>query len=416
MLSYDAFLRDLRYALNHLYEPEILRFSPLQNILLPENPGRARIPLGTYLINAIEALKPPLTTPRDAHAWRVYELLYYRYVQGANQADLAKQFLCSVREIRRQQSHALAVLAESLLAQVEPGRMQEPVAPPAARSKGAPGTSLLAHEYDALLAGHQGHSTEVTTELLTITDVLQPLLRQYEVTLRLAESDRWFLTSIPDVAVRQIFVSLLATAVRWASGGTIDVDCDQVEDRIEIHVTLSRQTGDPPPLDPSVDFHEVTELLAFSGGELQWHQQSDRSASLTVHMPAVALLTVLAIDDNTDILQLLARYTNGTRYEVIPCSEPANALRLALDHNPAVITLDVMMAGLDGWQLVQELRQNRRTAHIPLVVCSVLAQEEIAGSLGVRAYLRKPVSREDYLRTLDCLASGKAIGSRPATQ
>ncbi len=110
-----SILRELRHTLNYLYEPQILRLSPLQNLLAPNDAGRAPMPLGSYLVKAIEGLKPAAAAAGDAPAWQTYEFLYYRYVHGASQADLAKQLNCSERQVRRLQNHALAVLAEALL-------------------------------------------------------------------------------------------------------------------------------------------------------------------------------------------------------------------------------------------------------------------------------------------------------------
>ncbi len=132
-----------------------------------------------------------------------------------------------------------------------------------------------------------------------------------------------------------------------------------------------------------------------------------------MRLPAVRLLTVLAVDDNKDILQLLVRYTAGTRYEVVACTDPPAVAGLAARLNPAVITLDVMMAGVDGWQLIRQLRGDAQTAHIPIVVCSVLAQEELALALGVDEYVRKPVSQAAYLAALDRQCSGTATPSQP---
>ena len=62
-------------------------------------------------------MKPPAGTPADAPAWRNYELLLYRYVHCATQKDLANQLKVSVRQLRREQSRVLDILADLLLRQ-----------------------------------------------------------------------------------------------------------------------------------------------------------------------------------------------------------------------------------------------------------------------------------------------------------
>ena len=74
---------------------------------------------------------------------------------------------------------------------------------------------------------------------------------------------------------------------------------------------------------------------------------------------------------------------------------------LVKQEHPAIIVLDVMMASLDGWQLLQQLREHPAFARCPLIVCTVLAQENVAFSLGASEFLRKPINRQQFLEALD---------------
>ncbi len=420
MLSYPDFLRELRHALNYIYEPQILRLSPLQSLLLPNSTSRSTLALGSFLVKAIEALKPAAITPGDSPAWQTYEFLYYRYVHGASQADLAKQLNCSERQVRRLQNHALAVLAESLL-QHAGFAADQVIGRSADQQSGteAADVRVLKHEYDALLAGHTRSSTEVTTELTAISDVLQPLLLQYATSLRLPSTAGFMNTSVPDIVFRQAFLSMFAAAARLAAGGQIQITYHEEADWVIVQVSLIGAATVEGRLDTGqgetrADFDEAASLLALCGGELEGQALGANSCELIVRLPAVRFVTVLAVDDNKDILQLLVRYTAGTRYELVTCADPAAVGGMAVKLNPALITLDVMMAGVDGWQLIKQLRGDPQTAHIPIVVCSVLAQEELALALGVDDYVRKPVSQETYLAALDRQSSGRETQSRPA--
>jgi CheY-like chemotaxis protein len=66
-----------------------------------------------------------------------------------------------------------------------------------------------------------------------------------------------------------------------------------------------------------------------------------------------------------------------------------------------VIVLDVMMPRIDGWEMLGRLRSNRATSHVPVIVCTIMAQEELALSLGAAGFLKKPVTRQDFLAALD---------------
>ena len=120
-----------------------------------------------------------------------------------------------------------------------------------------------------------------------------------------------------------------------------------------------------------------------------------------VMLPVSEEIAVLIVDDNTDTLTLLERYLAGSRYHFIGCANPREVLALAADVDPEVIILDVMLPEIDGWELLGRLREHPQTGATPIIVCSILPQEEFALTLGAIEFLRKPVSRETLLATLD---------------
>lgn len=81
--------------------------------------------------------------------------------------------------------------------------------------------------------------------------------------------------------------------------------------------------------------------------------------------------------------------------------EPSTAPACAEKLQPALILLDVMMHNVDGWQVLNELLQKPVTAHIPVIVCTILPLEEMAISLGAAGFLQKPVSQQHFLELLD---------------
>ena len=69
--------------------------------------------------------------------------------------------------------------------------------------------------------------------------------------------------------------------------------------------------------------------------------------------------------------------------------------------SPQIIVLDVMMPHVDGWEILGRLRQHPVTGQIPIIVCTILAQEELALSLGASSFIRKPITRQAFLAALD---------------
>ena len=150
-------------------------------------------------------------------------------------------------------------------------------------------------------------------------------------------------------------------------------------------------------------------------GEARLTALRPAAAELTgfhLHLAAAARRTVLVVDDNQDVLELFSRYLTAHHYRVITAANAPDASALAARFQPYVIVLDLMMPGQDGWDLLQSLLSHAGTRTIPIVVCSVLKQKELALSLGASAFLEKPVNERDLVETVTRLAA-PALHSRP---
>jgi Amt family ammonium transporter len=70
---------------------------------------------------------------------------------------------------------------------------------------------------------------------------------------------------------------------------------------------------------------------------------------------------------------------------------------------PAAIVLDIMMPGMHGWDVLQRLRASRQSADIPVIICSVINNPDLAQALGASIFLPKPIRQEEILAALDRL-------------
>ncbi len=113
---------------------------------------------------------------------------------------------------------------------------------------------------------------------------------------------------------------------------------------------------------------------------------------------------VLAIDDNMQVIHLYQRYLSSHGYEVVALTNPAEAVERAAALQPYAITLDIMMPETDGWAVLEALKSTPETQDIPVLVCSIVREEEKGFSLGATDYLVKPILEEDLLRALQRLA------------
>jgi CheY-like chemotaxis protein len=120
---------------------------------------------------------------------------------------------------------------------------------------------------------------------------------------------------------------------------------------------------------------------------------------------------VLVVDDDEVIRQLITLNLELEGFEVQEAADGEAALRAAVDYDPAVITLDIMMPNLDGWDAAARLRANPETAHIKVVLLSARAQGADVRRgvrLGVDAYLTKPFDPDDLVDVVRRLAGETA--------
>jgi DNA-binding response OmpR family regulator len=122
--------------------------------------------------------------------------------------------------------------------------------------------------------------------------------------------------------------------------------------------------------------------------------------------------TVLVAYDDEDILQLLTFRLERSGYEVVQARDGDEALRLALDVLPALAVLDVMMPGLDGFEVTRALRRNAATSAMPVILLTAKAQEtDVTGGMAAGAddYVRKPFDARDLAERVDRLLRPRLI-------
>jgi DNA-binding response OmpR family regulator len=106
---------------------------------------------------------------------------------------------------------------------------------------------------------------------------------------------------------------------------------------------------------------------------------------------------ILVIEDDRDLALLLRRQLESDGYQVLLAGSGEDALWLAREERPQLITLDIMLPDVDGFAVLEELKSNRVTAPIPVVIASVLSESDKGYALGAVDYVVKPFSEEKLL-------------------
>jgi CheY-like chemotaxis protein len=113
------------------------------------------------------------------------------------------------------------------------------------------------------------------------------------------------------------------------------------------------------------------------------------------------------IDDHQGLIDLFGRYLEGSDYQLLSARTVREGLQIAQRELPDIVVLDVMMPTEDGWTALQRLRNSEQTSHLPVIICSVIDDPELAYSLGAVYHLPKPVSRAQLLEALRRCHAGR---------
>jgi CheY-like chemotaxis protein len=110
---------------------------------------------------------------------------------------------------------------------------------------------------------------------------------------------------------------------------------------------------------------------------------------------------------------LLELYLKHERYETLSAINGIEGITLAKEEQPDLITLDVMMPEMDGWQALRELKTLEETRQIPIIVISVLRDVQVGFEFGASDYLTKPVNRTDLNNAVQRLTSLPSVPKVP---
>jgi PAS domain S-box-containing protein len=101
--------------------------------------------------------------------------------------------------------------------------------------------------------------------------------------------------------------------------------------------------------------------------------------------------TVLVAEDDDDQREIICDMLELEGYRVVVASDGEEALKLAQAHRPAMIALDVILPRVDGWEVLHRLKSDEATSDIPVLIISVVDQQEFGRKLGADEYLIKPL-------------------------
>jgi len=396
-LDYDGFSQEVPRLLRHMQDYVYLQSHPLCGSLCrPDEgaaPGYQAQALRRLLLETIDRLSPPPSTPTDSREWRGHHILTARYIEGRSVEELTAELSISQRQFYREHSQAIEAVSRSLWEHYTRHGSEEAV----------PANEALAQEATRLAR---------RVEPIDLTDLVEGVMLAMT---NLAQERGVSLSSqvsvdAPIVAnrtlLRQAILQTLSHLLDQPPTEQLILQAKPAQHEVGISITAICARGRCEALAQSVDWQGAASLTRILGGEWLPPETAGDRVVVRFTLPLERSRLILVIEDNPSAVQLVRRYLAEEPYQVLSASLGLEALALIEERVPDVIILDVMLPGRDGWELLQSFRQRPATADVPILMASVLAETRLAESLGASGYLKKPYTQAELLGALRRLSLG----------
>ncbi len=166
------------------------------------------------------------------------------------------------------------------------------------------------------------------------------------------------------------------------------------------------------------------------GGELTAESRPGAGSTFTVRLPADGAAAsrdtppvaapaaaaddgackVLVIDDDPVVRELITRILGKEGFQVASAGTGREGLELARQLRPDIISLDVLMPGMDGWSVLVQLKEDTQTAETPVVMLTILDEKKVGYTLGAADYLNKPIDRGRLIGVMQKHCRGRLAG------
>lgn len=376
----DAIVDVVREILKHLYDYAYLENSDLIERLTKEIAIESDIRyVHDQVIRAIESLNPGPQTSFHSPSARTYNLLQLHYVEKLLIQDTADELSLSIRQAHRDLRNGEIAIANMLVKFLTSDTYADTTTLHTASSVEEEFTNL-------------DNELELTNMYKLVTGAckaVDQLITKHATQIDFSTIERTRFVSTNPVVARQILISILARLILTVEDNAIDISV--TEDAQEVIMTFRYvpKTPDAAPCEIDATVRNLINILRW---DLTQSLVSDGAWTISLQMPSLSKM-ILIIDDNQALVNLLSRYLSVHSILAHGISDPHQALEFARIHPPSAIFLDVMMPGLDGWEVLQNIKQIRELFGIPIIICSVLNEPDLAYSLGASMFIQKPINQ-----------------------
>jgi CheY-like chemotaxis protein len=349
----------------------------------PEYKGSRGDYLKGVLLECINSLKPT-ESEYDLFSmeWRAYVILSKRFIENISSQALAKELSLGERQIRRNQKKAIRAVALILWDRIQSERSRSEEIEP--------------------------NGFNINREIINLIQVFQSVLdllsnhfEQQSVTVTFNHPENNLTINSDRIILRQVIIRIFHLFLQHSTSRQIDVWLEQKNEDVDLHFFLPATKFNMDQFLTYLHTHEnlINKWLNELNIQLDGFN-SPEGFQLIVRFVAQEKKLILVVDDQEPALKMYERYLSKTEFKIYGLSKATKVLSKAIELNPTIILLDIMMPKLDGWEILQSLRLNEKTRHIPIIVCSAWGESEFARSLGADYFLKKPITQKELLDVL----------------
>jgi len=278
-----------------------------------------------------------------------------------------------------------------------------------------------------------------------VSSTIKPLVEQGNNTLHIHCATNLGQMHADLTKVRQSLFNLLSNACKFTHDGSINVSASREwqgqQEWINITVSdtgmgmaqeqIDHIFGEYLQADPSVQKKfggsglglTITQKFCdLMGGHIDLNSEIGKGTTFVIQLPAQVMEVqaektpaqqdatkhpsfdpekVLVIDDDDDTLTLVSRHLKQAGFEVTACNNGQEGLALAKQLQPSAIMLDVLMPEMDGWSVLNHLKEDDQLKDIPVIMLTMHDNENLGYALGADDYLIKPVTQKQLLQSLN---------------
>ncbi len=379
----ESFVEQVKEALEKLYNFQALQENSLTrkfNSQASDTRTTGAHQLRAQLIEAIETLNPGQNVAAHSSTARIYNLIYMHYIGRLTIQQAAWEVGVSLRQAYRDLRHGQelvsAVLWHKLHTEVD--------SPQQVTSINAELTRLSDNTTVAALQ-----------EMLdSAVRPIQILADKYNIAIQIEAPASPIMLTTNLVIAQQILTHVLSQIIQQVRPPSLNIQLLDNSHFMRMHYAVDGQS--PLHIKPIIQ-----QMMDQINWELQCSAAEGTQEICLKSGQRKAL--ILLIDDNEGLIHLLQRYLTDDAYTLMSVPNTEDGLQIIQQLQPDAIILDVMMPGIDGWELLQRLRTRAETKFIPVIICSVINDSELAFALGASQYVPKPVTREALLLALQKL-------------